>query len=76
MIDKSATTLQEVNTPVAWQLVPPPKNGTYVVTSTIKGRKQEASLAYWDGDVWQHWSAFFDHAITHWMPTDLPEKTG
>lgn len=60
--------------PLEWLECPPEKTGAYIVGSNVAGRSKEASLAYWDGTVWQHWSGLYDHAITHYMPTDLPEK--
>lgn len=59
--------------PIEWLPVPPPAPGAYVVTAAIEGRKRQASICHWDGKLFQHWSGFYDHAITHYMPTDLPE---
>lgn len=60
-------------TPIEWLPGVPTEPGVYVVTAAIEGRKRQASICHWDGKLFQHWSGFYDHAITHYMPTDLPE---
>lgn len=52
----------------------PSEPGFYIGFSTNSARPREkASLYTYDGKVWQHWSGFYDHAVTHYLPTDLPE---
>lgn len=57
-----------------WHTGMPDKPGTYIGFSDLPERRDEvASLYTFDGQRWQHWTGFFDGAVTHWMPTDLPE---
>lgn len=57
-----------------WQQGRPDKPGAYIGFSDLPERPREVpSLYHFDGEAWQHWTGFYDGAVTHWMPTDLPE---
>lgn len=73
--DRLASQMPTKAIPLEWLECPPERPGMYIAGSNVKGRRKEAFLARWDGTVWQHWSGLYDHAITHYMPTDLKEET-
>lgn len=54
-----------------WSECPPPAPGLYITFSADDKRRDEPGIAEWDGKVWQMHLGWYDHAITHWMPTDL-----
>lgn len=48
----------------------PPQPGTYFGFSTDRPH-DTPSLYQFDGENFQHWTGWLDHAVTHWMPTDI-----
>lgn len=57
-----------------WQTGKPVEPGLYVGFSTLPGRlsREHPSLYTFDGKVFQHWTGWYDHGLTHWIKTDLP----
>lgn len=55
-----------------WREGKPPELGLYFGFSTLPQRFGERpSLYEWNGKVWQHYTGWYDHGVTHWMATDL-----
>lgn len=56
-----------------WQEGMPTEPGFYIGFSMLPERRKEKPDLYgFDGEVFQHWSGLYDHAITHWIPCGLP----
>jgi hypothetical protein len=57
-----------------WREGKPDKPCTVFGFSTLPERRNELPSLYgFDGNVFQHYTGWYDHGVTHWMPTDLPE---
>lgn len=59
--------------PPSWSQGRPTEPGIYVGFSTDpKRRAEEPSLYQFDGQNFQHWTGWYDHAIDRWIKLDLP----
>lgn len=54
-----------------WQECLPPEPGVYITFSADPKRHDAPGIGEWNGEVWQMHFGWYDHAITHWMATDL-----
>jgi hypothetical protein len=56
-----------------WSEGKPAAPGVFIGFSVLPERRWETpSLYTFDGETFQHWTGWYDHGVTHWMPTDLP----
>jgi len=60
-----------------WQQGKPPAEGLYVGFSDLPERTpDEPTLYQWTGEAWQHWTGWYDGAVTHWIKLDVPAESG
>ena len=51
----------------------PPEDGMYAAYSDLPERPDDKpSLYAYRGGVFQHYTGWYDHAITHWLKLDIP----